>query len=96
MRAVNGQSLFKYALSDFLALGHFLVKKALVANIQKVTNQVKMTLLNGKRIKSAHTFNLSIPWLLQLMTEAHVVTGLTHFFLISTQDFFKRRMQNWF
>ena len=77
----------EHAISDSGATGHFLVKNAPVTNKKIVRSPISITLPNGKTIKSTHTCNLDISWLPHTMTEAHIVPGLTHSSLISTQNF---------
>ena len=48
---------------------------------------MKITLPNDKIIQSTHTCNLDIPWLPNTVTEANIVPGLSHSFLISTIKF---------
>ena len=75
------------ALSDSGATGHFLVDGAPAINIQPTQNPIHILLPNGNRIQSTHTCNLDIPWLPNHVTEAHIVSGLSHSSLISTRKF---------
>ena len=77
----------EHAISDLGATGHSVVKNAPVTNKRIAHNPIAVTLSNRKTIKSIHTCNLDIPWLPHAMTEAHIVPGLTHSSLISTQTF---------
>ena len=83
----NGSLAIKYAISDFGAIGHFLVEGAPVTNLQVADNPISMTIPNGKIMTSTHTCNLDIPWLTNHMMEAHIVTGLVHASLIYTREF---------
>ena len=76
-----------YALSDSGATAHFLMEGAPATNVQVATSPIRITLPNGKTIKSTHTCNLDIPWLPSSVTEAHIVPGLSHSSLISTRKF---------
>ena len=77
----------EYAVSDSGAICHFLVEGAPVVHKRLAIKPIHITLLNGKIIKSTRTYNLDIPWLPNHMTEAHIVPGLAHSSLISTQKF---------
>ena len=72
------------AISNSGATVHFLVKGSPVVNKQPVTNPLKITLPNGKVIPFTHTCNLNIIWLLDQITEVHIVPGLAHASLILT------------
>ena len=50
---------------------------------------IKIILLNGKTIKSTHTWNLCIPCIPSIMSKAHIVPGLAHSSLISTHTKFQ-------
>ena len=76
-----------WALSDSGATSHFLMNGAAAVNIKRTNHPITITLPNGKTIRSTHTCNLDIPWLLGHMTEAHIVPGLAHASLISTRKF---------
>ena len=67
------------------AIGHFLIEDTPVVNKQPAKFPINITLTNVKTIKSTHTCNIDIPWLPIIMTKAHIVLGLAHSYLISTQ-----------
>ena len=81
------QGAVHYAISDSGATGHFLLQGAPVVNKRPTASPLKITLPNGKSIQSTHTCNLDIPWLPDVLTEAHIVPGLSHSSLISTRKF---------
>ena len=74
-----------YAVFDSEATGNFIIEGAPVVNKCIATNPVSITLPDGQRITSTHTFNLDIPWLPHSITAAHIVPGLLHSSLISTR-----------
>ena len=77
----------QYAIPDSGATGHFLVQGAPVVNKKLTSSPLKITLPNGNMIQSTHTCNLDIPWLQNMVTEAHIVPVLSHSYLISTRKF---------
>ena len=81
------QGAVQYAISDSGATGHFLLQGAPVFNKRPTASPLKITLPNGKSIQSTHTCNLDISWLPDVLTEAHIVHGLSHLSLISTRKF---------
>ena len=60
-----------------------MIHSAPVINVKPTTNPSRITLLYGQTIMSTHTCNLNIPWLPAFTTEAHIVPGMAHSFLIS-------------
>ena len=50
-------------------------------------NPITIKLPDGSLIYSTHIGNLDIPWMPDHMTEAHIVPGLSHSSLISTEVF---------
>eukprot|EP00804_Cyclotella_cryptica_P027234 CCRYP_014359-RA/>CCRYP_014359-RA protein AED:0.63 eAED:0.63 QI:0/-1/0/1/-1/1/1/0/101 len=68
----------QYAIFDSGATAHFLLDGAHVVNKRPAHKPRTIRLPNGKHIFSTHTCNLDIPWLMQTITEAHIVPGLSH------------------
>ena len=87
LHARHGERAVELAILDSGATGHFLVTGAPAVNVVPAKNPINILLPNGKRIQSTHTCNLDIPWLPAHITEAHIVPGLSHSSLISTQKF---------
>ena len=83
----------EWYFSDSGATGHFLIEGATVVNKQPGKCSIKITFINGNTITSTHTCNLYIPWLLIIMTEAHLVPGLAHVSFISTRKFYNAGCQ---
>ena len=80
-------NMVKFAISDSGASAHFLLEGAPVVNKKVAEYPVAIKLPDGTIIYSTHTCNLDIPWLPDVMTEAHIVPGLAHSSLISTRKF---------
>eukprot|EP00804_Cyclotella_cryptica_P009929 CCRYP_017362-RA/>CCRYP_017362-RA protein AED:0.45 eAED:0.27 QI:0/0/0/0.5/1/1/2/0/554 len=76
-----------YAIFDSGATAHFLVDGDHVVNRHPALKPLTIRPPNGKHIVSTHTCNLDLPWLPHSITEAHIVPGLSHSSLISTQKF---------
>jgi hypothetical protein len=74
-------------ISDSGATGHFFKDDAPVTNKQVARNPIKITLPDGKNIRSTHTCNLDIPWLPDEMTAGHIVPKLSHTSLLATRQF---------
>ena len=81
-------SQFIGAFSVSGATGHFLVDGSRAVNIQPASHPIKIILTNGKVTMSTHTCNLDIPWLSDVISEAHIVPGLSHSSLILTRKFY--------
>ena len=77
-----------YAVFDSGATGNFIIEGAPVFNKCIDANPVYVTLPDGQRSTSTHTYNLDIPWLPHSTTGAHIVPGLLHSSLISTRKFY--------
>ena len=79
--------LVKHVLSDSVASSHFLIKGLLAVSIKIAECQIVIKLPDGSIIWSTHPCNLDITWLPQEVTEAHIIPGLEHPFLVSTKKF---------
>ena len=78
------QRAVEWAISDSGATGHFIVEGAPILNKQIATCPIAIKLPDNRIIKSTHTGNLDIPWLLDTMTACHIVPGLAFSSLLST------------
>ena len=70
------------------ATGNLMVKNAPVINVKPAENLITITLTNGQTIQPTHTYNLNIPWLPAIMTEAHIVPGMARLSLILIKNCF--------
>ena len=61
-----------YAMFDSGAIDNFLIEGAPVVNKCIDTSPVSITLPDGQKITSTHTYNLNITWLTHSITEAHM------------------------
>ena len=79
--------LVEFAISGSGATVHFLVEGAPIVNKREAEQPVTIKLPDGTLIYSTHIGNLDIPWMPDSMATAHIVPGLSHSLLISTEVF---------
>ena len=72
-------------MADAGATGHFILSGVLVTDIGPATNPFVINLTDDKKMKSACTRKLKLPWLPDKARETHIVPGLAHTLLLSTK-----------
>ena len=71
------------AIYDAGTTGNFVLPGTSVMNIKPEEKPLYINLPYGEKIKSTHTCQIDISWLLEAATRAHIVLGLAHKYLVS-------------